>query len=204
MGAEIEEETFTPEDFRKFEERLAHGLEALRALVLRPGFGEGPTTIGAELEVNLVDAKAQSLLLNRQVLPLTDDARMTVELDRFNLECNAHPVPLAGCPFSLLEAELESAMLELGRAAAPLGGRVVAIGILPTLLAEHLQPHAITDSPRYRALSRSLRALRGAPFEARIDGDEPLTFECDDVQMIGANTSFQVHLRVSPKNFART
>ncbi len=129
---------------------------------------------------------------------------MTVELDRFNLECNARPTLLAGLPFSTLEAELESALLELGRAAALLGGRVVAIGILPTLLAEHLQPSAITDSPRYRALSRSLRALRGSPFEARIDGEEPLTFECEDVQMIGANTSFQVHLRVSPKDFART
>jgi hypothetical protein len=204
VGVQIEEEIFTPEDFVKFEERLASELETLRALVRKPGFGKGPTTIGAELELNLVDAKAQPLPLNRQVLPLTDDARMTVELDRFNLECNARPTLLAGRPFEKLEAELEGAMLELGRAAAPLGGRVVAIGILPTLLAEHLQPSAITDSARYRALSRSLRALRGTPFEARIDGEEPLTFTCDDVQMIGANTSFQVHLRVSPEDFART
>jgi hypothetical protein len=204
VGAEIEEETFTAEDFQKFEERLVDGLETLRALLRKPGFGQVETAIGAELEINLIDAKAQPLFLNRQVLPLTDDTRMTVELDRFNLECNTRPTLLAGRPFEKLEAELDSALLELGRAAAPLGGRVVAIGILPTLLAEHLQPSAITDSPRYRALSRSLRALRGTAFEARIDGEEPLTFTCDDVQMIGANTSFQVHLRVRPQDFARS
>jgi hypothetical protein len=204
VGAEIEEEDFTAEDFQTFDERLATGLDALRAIVGEPGFGEGETTIGAELELNLVDALAQPLFLNRHVLPLTDDRRMAVELDRFNLECNARPMRLAGHPFAMLERELESALLELGRAAAPLGGRVVAIGILPTLLAEHLRPDALTDSPRYRALSRGLRAMRRTPFKARIDGEEPITFTCDDVQMVGANTSFQVHLRVRPQDFART
>ncbi|UCE63767.1 MAG: glutamate--cysteine ligase, partial [Nitrospirota bacterium] len=77
------------------------------------------------------------------------------------------------------------------------------IGILPTLQEEDLQASAISDVPRYRALSASIRRLRHCPFLIQIDGLEPLTLTCDDVTLEGANTSFQVHLRVPPCSFAR-
>src|SRR5439155_3980099 len=66
-----------------------------------------------------------------------------------------------------------------------------------------LLPGAVTDLPRYRALSDGLRRQKRGPFEIAIDGDEPLTFTCDDVAAEGASTSFQVHLRVAPADFAR-
>jgi len=79
----------------------------------------------------------------------------------------------------------------------------VPIGILPTLCAEELDSSVMSDLPRYRALSSSLRRLRDGPFCVHINGPEPLTVTCSDVTLEGATTSFQIHLRVNPQDFAR-
>src|SRR5205085_1286904 len=65
-----------------------------------------------------------------------------------------------------------------------------------------LEKHAMTDVPRYHALSAELRRLRGGhAFRVDIDGLDPLVHECDDVTLEGAATSFQVHLRTNPAQF---
>jgi len=160
-------------------------------------------TIGAELELFLVDEHCLPLSANREVLARTVDPRFTVEIDRFNLEFNARHAPLAGRPFTFLEGELGGSIADLGRAARDQGGRIVPIGILPTLRPEHLTAADLTDLPRYRALGNGIRRLRGGPFHVRIHGDDPLAMDTDDVALEGAGTSFQVHLRVSPRQFAR-
>ena len=76
------------------------------------------------------------------------------------------------------------------------------VGILPTLEAEDLQLAALSDAPRYRALNNGLRRLRQEPFRIRIHGADPLELAADDVGLEGANTSFQVHLRVDPDRFS--
>ena len=60
----------------------------------------------------------------------------------------------------------------------------------------------MTDLPRYRALSAAIKQSRLRPFEVCIFGEDPLNITCDDVTLEGANTSFQVHLRVPPRKFA--
>ena len=55
MGREIERERFGGADYERFSERLGVSLAALGELLERPGFGEGPQTVGAELEMALVD-----------------------------------------------------------------------------------------------------------------------------------------------------
>ncbi|MCE9669360.1 glutamate--cysteine ligase [Myxococcus stipitatus] len=203
MGQAIEQETFAPEDFERFSRRLEENLEALRAVLARPGFGVGTPTIGAELELFLVDAAGFPLPINRQVLARTVDPRVTLELDRFNLELNLRPGPLAGRPFQMLRAELEDSLAEVRRAAATQGARVVVIGILPTLREADLGRGALTNQPRYHALSNVLRARRTRPFDIAISGEEAVTLTADDVTLEGANTSLQFHLRVAPADFAR-
>jgi len=203
MGLAISGDTFDEKDYARFSTRLNECLAALGELLARPGFGEGEETIGAELEMFLVDAEGHPLPANREVLARTMDSRLTVEIDRFNLECNARPCPLAGRPFAALRAELASALAEVSRAAAAQGGRVITIGMLPTFRREDFGGKALTDLPRYRALSQGVRRLRGEPFHLRIHGEDPLAFDIDDVTLEGACTSFQVHLRVDPGNFAR-
>jgi hypothetical protein len=202
VGLEVDREDFTEEDAARFAARLDTSLTVLEALLARPGFGEAPATLGAELEVSLVDAAGAPLLRNRAVLAETLDPRLTVELDRFNLESNLRYGPLAGRPFAALATECEGALAELGRAAALHGGRIVAVGILPTLEAATFEQQVMTESPRYRALSKSLRRLRREPFLLDIRGADALHVPCHDVTMEGAANSFQLHLRVAPRAFA--
>lgn len=203
MGIFIDKEEFDAVDHLQFVERLNQSLQVLDTLLSRPGFGEGPTTLGAELELSIVDYEGRAFPINRSLLAQSLDDHLQLELDRFNLEYNLTPVLMAGQPFSALEAELASAIARMDVLASLHGGRVVPIGILPTLRAEDLQSSAISDVPRYRALSASIRRLRHSPFLIQIDGPEPLTLTCDDVTLEGANTSFQIHLRVPPLSFAR-
>jgi hypothetical protein len=202
MGAEIEQESFTDAERARFSEKLKRSLQALDELVHRPGFGRGVASIGAELELCLTDAEGMALARNGDVLAAARSDRVTLELDNFNLECNAKPVALAGMPFAALEADLKSEVAEVERAAAKIGGRIIAVGTLPTLQASDLEG-GLSDRPRYRALSQGLRATRQAPFVAHIEGEETLDLQANDVAMCGAATSFQVHLRVEPADFAR-
>ncbi|QSQ10705.1 glutamate-cysteine ligase family protein [Myxococcus landrumensis] len=204
MGLAIQQEVFLPEDHERFARRLEESLAALRELLARPGFGEGAATIGAELELFLVDARGYPLPVNRQVLARTVDPRVTLEMDRFNLELNPRPGPLAGRPFRALQGELEDSLREVRRAARTQGARVAVVGILPTLREEDLGRGALTAQPRYRALSAAIRERRAAPFHVAISGEEEsLALTWDDVTLEGANTSFQMHLRVAPRDFAR-
>jgi gamma-glutamyl:cysteine ligase YbdK (ATP-grasp superfamily) len=202
VGLTIEREQFEPADYVRFEERLEQCLVALRRLLDRPGFGTGPTTVGAELELCLIDDKGRALSRNQEVRAETADPRVVLEVDRFNLELNLTPAPLAGRPFAAFAAELGQALGIVRRAAAWHGGRLVMVGILPTLRPEDLQLAALSDAPRYRALNNGLRRLRQEPFRVRIAGADPLELAADDIGLEGANTSFQVHLRVDPDRFA--
>jgi hypothetical protein len=182
---------------------LNDSLLALRSLLARPGFGEGESSLGAELELSLVDGAARPLGINRTVLAASADRRLAPELNQFNVEYNLTPVPAAGRPFEALESELTTAIGMIDALAMPHGGRSASIGILPTLTEADLQSAALTDLPRYHALSAGIRRLRSAPFALRIDGADPLTLTCPDITLEGANTSFQLHWRVAPGDFAR-
>jgi hypothetical protein len=204
MGEGIERETFEEADYARFGERLTQCLTTLGRLLERPGFGVGPATLGAELELFLVGGAARPLPLNQAVRAAAGDPRVTVELDRFNLELNTTPTLLTGRPFTVLGEELGLLLGRVADAARAYGGRLALIGILPTLRHADLHAGAISDLPRYRALGRGLRQLRRVPFRVRIAGVDPLELASDDVALEGAATSFQVHLRVDPADFTRT
>jgi gamma-glutamyl:cysteine ligase YbdK (ATP-grasp superfamily) len=204
VGTDIDQEEFNERDYSRFRERLGECLSALGQLLERPGFGAGPATVGAELEVFLVDGAARPLLYNQAIRAAVADPRVTVELDRFNLELNASPVQLAGRPFAALGGELNVLLDHVAGAAKNHAGRLALIGILPTLSQADLGPGVMTDVPRYRALNSGLRRLRQDPFRIRIAGEDPLELASEDVTLEEANSSFQVHLRVDPADFTRT
>jgi hypothetical protein len=201
MGLTIEQERFDPVDYVRFAERLEECLLALRRLLGRPGFGTGPLTVGAELELFLIDKHGRALPRNQAVRAEAADPRVVLEVDRFNLELNLTPAPLAGRPFAAFASELDQALGIVRRAAAWHGGRIVMAGILPTLRPTDLEHAAISDAARFRALNNGIRRLRKEPFRIRIDGADPLELVADDIGLEGANTSFQVHLKVDPDRF---
>lgn len=204
MGIEIEREQFSEAEYAAFAAKLESNLRALRRVLERRGFGAGPFNIGAELELNLVDAAAGPMPVNRQVLASAQDRRLTLELNRFNLELNAPPVALAGRSLSAMQAELGDGLAAAQRAAAQHGARVAVIGILPTLAESDLVSGMLSDSMRYRALSAGLARIKQQPFHVRISGEDELAIHAHDVTFEGANTSFQIHLRVPPERFADT
>jgi hypothetical protein len=204
MSIAITRDTFSDADYRRFGDRLATQVAHLARVCEQPGFGAGPASLGAELELPLVGADWRPHSCNIAVLSELADPRATVEIARFNLELNLSPVPAAGAPFSAMSDEIEALLRALAPVTAKHGARVVPVGILPTVLPENVTHAAMTDLPRYRALERAVTRLRCGPAHLRIQGEEPLDITDDGVMMEGANTSFQVHLRVPADRFADT
>ncbi len=203
MGLTVDRSSFSDGEYAHAHQRLRENLTALQILLNRPGFGCGEASLGAEIELCIIDEEAQALPVNREVLEASLDPHVQLELDRFNLEYNLSPVAAAGTPFSSMRRDLEQALSLLNAAAEPMAGRIIPIGILPTLTLEQLQAGAMTDRARYRALQEGIKRIRQEDFHIRIDGAEPLELDCDSVTIEGANTSFQVHLRVDPEQFAK-
>jgi gamma-glutamyl:cysteine ligase YbdK (ATP-grasp superfamily) len=204
MGVEIERDQFDEADFRRFSEKLRDCLDALKCVLGRPGFGQGEPSIGFELELNLVNGRGRPAPINERVLAEALDDRLSLEVDRFNMEINGRPVPLRGRPFTRAAQDLAEALQATERAAGIHNARVVTIGILPTLSEEDLTSSSLTEGHRYRMLSESLRRIRGEPFPLSIRGQDELSLNAHDVTYEGANTSFQVHLRTTPDQFAST
>jgi gamma-glutamyl:cysteine ligase YbdK (ATP-grasp superfamily) len=202
MGLSIDRSSFAEDEYLKAAARLRENLYALEALLERPGFGVGDSSLGAELEMSIIGPEAEALPLNREILGEFLDPHLTLELDRFNLEYNLSPVATAGTPFRAMEQELTVALDKLGGIAAKFDGRIVPIGILPTLTMDHLQSGWMTELPRYQALAAGIRRMRRESIHISIDGEDPLETDFDSVAVEGANTSFQVHLRVNPDRFA--
>ncbi|GAA3097649.1 hypothetical protein [Nonomuraea salmonea] len=73
MGKDLDKERFTEAEFTRFGERCEQQLGVLRELLATPGFGEGPITIGAELELFLIDEEGRPLPRNSQVRDALDD-----------------------------------------------------------------------------------------------------------------------------------
>ncbi|GAA2901349.1 hypothetical protein GCM10010517_67160 [Streptosporangium fragile] len=203
MGQKVEKEHFTEAEFARFGDRLAEQLRELREVLSRPGFGAGPATIGAELEMFLVTPDGRPLPRNHEVRARAGDDRLTLELGRFNLEANLTPLPIAGRPFTALVREMREIMAVVDAAAATQGGHAVAIGILPSLSEFDFTHEALSRESRYRALARGMRRLRAEPFRVRVEGVELLELEVEGVILESANTSWQVHLRTTPADFAR-
>lgn len=158
-------------------------------------------TIGAELECSLVGPEMAPFAANQRILADVDDDRWTVELDRFNVEANLDPMAVTADALSRLAGQLNEVLTQLERAATVHEARIVTIGINPGATFTDLEADALTQTERYEQLDRGLRALRGEPFHIDIRGPDHLRVDYDHVTIEGANTSFQLHLRVPPARF---
>jgi len=202
MGQFFDKDTFNAVDHAKFRTRLQKQICELKEILERPDFSDGPATIGAELEMYLVDPQGLPAAKNAELIKRMQHSQLSEELNQFNLEFNLSPVPAMGQPFTAMEGELRSMLNRLQTKASEINTRIVPIGILPTLKNEHLQRHFMSDLPRYRALTHQLSASKGEPFLVDINGQDSLKMRCDEVTLEGANTSFQVHLKVPADRFA--
>lgn len=204
MGQSIAIREFTQQDYQFFTRKLNDNLSALEQLLQNDEFGTGPMSIGAELELSIIDSHGHARCINTEILDALQDPHMQPELNQFNLEFNLPHTAFMGRAFNTLEQHIQNKLSELNQAAAQHQAQVVSIGILPTLRLSDVERDCMTDLPRYHTLSQGIKQMRGEPFRINIDGKQPLQLDCDDLTIEGANTSFQLHLRVPPQQYANT
>ncbi|WP_461483521.1 glutamate--cysteine ligase family protein [Porticoccus sp.] len=194
MGQFIQKTSFSEKDFLAFQDKLHQCLEALELVLERPGFGLGEPSIGAELELYLLDGEGRPVPENQAVQDTYDDPTLTLELNRYNLELNFTPLPGTGAPFTALQQQILDNLAGLNQKMDPWQGQVLPIGILPTLQERDFGPQVMTDLPRYRVLADAVQQRRQST-GIRIEGQDSMNLVHDDVTLEGACTSFQVHYR---------
>jgi len=202
MGQTNVQEYFTQADFSEFSRRLDNQVDILRDVIRRPGFGDDPLQVGAELEMYLLDENYRTSPSNTELLADLGDPQFQPEINKYNIELNLSACPLKGRPFTAMLEEMRAKTDSLEACAAERGINIMPVGILPTLTPKDLDISMMTDAPRYRALGNQLKKMRNEPFKINIRGDEPVEMLCDEVTMEGANTSFQVHMMVKHARFA--
>ena len=194
-------EQYDEKKSQAFVKALLNDLRAL-AFMLEDGRVEsGVTRIGAEQEMFLVNREMRPAPVSIEVLKKTEDARLTTEIARFNLEANLTPRRLRGTCFREMERELRELIAKTRAGAAELGADVLLSGILPTLKQSDLTLENISPVARYYELDRGVIRLRGGPLSIHIKGLDELQITHDNIMMESCNTSFQVHFQTSPADF---
>lgn len=204
MGAELKNRSFTREERRQYRERLVEHLETLGALLRRGEFDEG-TTIGLELELNLVDGEHKPALRNLEVLEHIADPAFQTEIGAFNIEFNHPALQIDGLGLKQLEDSLRSELNHAQKRAGDAGAEIVAVGILPTIGRSFgTTEDWISPGQRYAALNSQVLEARGEDVLIDIAGPERLRFHAENIAPEAACTSVQLHVQVSPENFAAT
>lgn len=202
MGAEKVSLVKDAEARQQHVARLLRDLKALQWMLDHDCFESDVQRIGAEQEFCFVDQHWRPAPLITQVLEHLSDEHFTTEFARFNIEVNLDPQLFVGSCLSEMELTLKGFLNKAEQAANVSGGHILLSGILPTIRFRDLTPENLTPLPRYRALVDYLHELRGGLFEFRIEGPDALVIKDGLALFEGSNTSFQVHLQVSPHHFA--
>jgi len=201
MGEEVQRREFTRADRAAYRQKVRRCLDVFAQMLRESRFDfERPLT-GLEIELNLVDERADPAMRNAEVLAAIADPDYQTELGQFNIEVNVAPRRLAGGGVSAFEESVRASLNAAEAKAQTAGANIVMIGILPTLRREHLTFESLSVNPRYALLNEQIFAARGEDLAISIDGVERLTLTADTVAPEAACTSTQFHLQVSPEQF---
>lgn len=189
-----------------FTHHLLRDVQALEYMLKNEKFETDTLRIGAEQELCLVDKKTlKPAPKNMKVLKrLKGHDFVTTEIARFNLECNFSPRVFHGDALRRMEEENRQQLSIVGAAAKAHGTHIVLTGILPTLRKFDLDLGNLTPKDRYQALIEAINAQRKNErgFELKIQGIDELHLLHDSPLLEACNTSYQVHLQVTPDTFA--
>lgn len=187
---------------RRFTRHIMQDMRALEYMLENDMFETDIQRVGAEQELFLVDRNAQPAPLAEEVLELATDERIVNELTRFNLEINLDPLEFTGTCFSTMEADLNQLVESVRKLCGKVDTELVLTGILPTIHAWDLRLDNMAPKPRYYSLNDTIMSLKGGLAQYHIRGVDELFFQHDNIMVEGCNTSFQVHLQVTPDRFA--
>ena len=202
MGEHKVEQHVDEKKSQAFMKALLEDLRALAFMLEDGQFESGVTRIGAEQEMFLIDRYLRPAPVSLEALQHANDARLTTEIARFNLEANLTPLELTSNCFTCMEQELDELIERARAAAATQNADVLLSGILPTLQKSDLTLDNLTPVARYHELDRGVIRLRGGPLSIHIKGLDELLLTHDNIMMESCNTSFQVHYQSNAKEFA--
>lgn len=202
MGVQDVDITQGGQQHRATIQHVLNDFRALELMLEKGMFETGVRRIGAEQELALVDDAYCPAPVGPETLIELNDPMATTEIGRYNIELNLSPMELAGSVLGDVYREIDEMMARVKLAAAKSNAKPILIGMLPTLLQEHLSLDYITPRPRYFALNEQITKARDGRFDIRIKGIDELKFTHDNVMVEALNTSFQLHYQVSPDEFA--
>ncbi|MDR2985774.1 MAG: glutamate--cysteine ligase [Nocardiopsaceae bacterium] len=202
MGRDIEPIKISGEDRRKYRDKLRRSLEVLERMLRESIFDSSLSLVGQEIELNLVDGHGEPSMRNAAVLDAIANPAWATERGQFNIEINVPPRELAGAALAGLEDEIRADLDAADRSARGGGSRLVMVGILPTLRQEDVHEGTLSANARYRVMNEQIFAARGEDLRISIEGGEQLLTHADSITPEAACTSTQLHLQVSPEEFA--
>jgi gamma-glutamyl:cysteine ligase YbdK (ATP-grasp superfamily) len=202
MGRDIQAIKISGEDRRKYRDKVQRSLDVFARMLREHQFEAHPSQVGVEIELNLVDSHGAPSMHNADVLDAIADPAWATELGQFNLEINVPPRRLDGDTVADLEQEVRASLNAADTKARATGSRLVMIGILPTLAEHDMNEETLSANARYRVLNEQIFAARGENMRIEIDGAEHLLTHADSITPEAACTSVQLHLQVSPDDFA--
>jgi hypothetical protein len=202
VGEEVKGTTFSGAQRRDYRRKVQLSLDVFETMLAQSSFDFERPLSGMEIECNLVDGQYQPAMANREVLAAIADPAFQTELGAYNIEFNVPPRPLPGDSALELESDVRASLNAAEAKANQNGAHIVMIGILPTLMPEHLTGDWMSESARYRALNDSIFVARGEDIVIDIAGPERLSLQTASIAPESACTSMQLHLQVSPAEFA--
>jgi predicted transcriptional regulator len=201
MGSHAVTAIKTQKNRKDFVHHLLNDIEALEYMIKNDLFENGIQRVGVEQELCIVDKDYRPSTNALEILNKINDIHYTTELALFNLEINLDPCELKDTCFSDIEKQL-IALLEKGYkvAAETDNNKIILTGILPTLRKKDLIFKNVTPFKRYKTLNKVLKKIRGDDFKLHILGIDELILTHESILFEACNTSFQVHLQVSPED----
>jgi gamma-glutamyl:cysteine ligase YbdK (ATP-grasp superfamily) len=201
MGRDIQAIKFSGEDRRKYREKVRRSLDVFARMLREQMFEDNPSSVGQEIELNLVDTRGEPSMRSADVLDALADPAWGTEVGQFNLEINVPPRQLTGDALADLEAVIRDDLNAGNAKAETTGVRLVMVGILPTLAREDVHEGTMSPNERFRVLNEQIFSARGEDMRIAIDGPERLLAHTDSITPEAACTSLQLHLQVSPEVF---
>src|ERR1700689_3515142 len=198
MGRDIQAIKISGEDRRNYRDKLRRSLDVFARMLRERLFDDHPSTVGQEIELNLVDERGMPSMRNDDVLKAIADPAWATEVGQFNLEINVPPRHLDGDALATLEAELRADLNAADAHARSVGSRLVMVGILPTLGEGDVHEGTMSANERYKVLNEQIFAARGEDMRIAIDGAEQLLTHADSITPEAACTSVQLHTQASP------
>ena len=202
MGEDVKQTNYSRAHRMAYRRKVQLSLDVFETMLAEASFDSEQPLTGTEIECNLVDADYQPAMSNQEVLASIADPAYQTELGAYNIEFNVPPRPLAGRTALDLESEVRKSLNAAETKANTDGAHIVMVGILPTLMPEHLSGSWMSPSMRYQALNDSIFTARGEDILIDITGAERLSMYSESIAPESACTSMQLHLQVAPDEFA--